>query len=230
MFVELFNKALIKDTIKNKRDKNNLSPTDAFRCKRQILYQLLGIENEDYIISNPQLMNIFQNGNYSHKKFQEIMKEYYKNVEVEKRLELPIKFEKNGKQFEFLLTGYIDLILEKKNKQKAIIELKTHKDWLINGRNYLPREKIEHKGQVMLYMYATGIKEAYIVYENKNTNELKEFKIEYNQRVVDSILDDFKEVWFYFKEQKIPEREDKYNETKYPCSYCPFKKICYKKE
>jgi CRISPR/Cas system-associated exonuclease Cas4 (RecB family) len=121
-----------------------------------------------------------------------------------------------------IITGYKDLY-EGPDNDVMIVELKSISE---SGFNYLNRgPKDNHKRQLHLYMYLTGIRAGMLLYENKNTQELKEFIIEYDEELAKEVVEQIIMVNKHVDENKLPEKE--YNRTDFECRYCPYKNICW---
>ena len=116
----------------------------------------------------PKLQRVFDTGG----SFEERVENYLTKAELLKDREVPAKFNDPP------LSGRIDFIIKGVNDQDTILELKT-----INtgGFEKLQVPKPEHLVQVQLYLNiadeSVSADTAYILYENKNTQDLKSFRI-----------------------------------------------------
>lgn len=86
-----------------------------------------------------------------------------------------------------------------------------------------------HIRQGSLYMFCTGIHTIIFIYEWKPTQEVKEFVVEFQQELIQPILDGCKEVINHLDSGIIPSRPQwAVTSTANGCKYCPYKKECWK--
>jgi CRISPR/Cas system-associated exonuclease Cas4 (RecB family) len=196
--------------------KTALSPTDAFKCPRKVYYSWKKVES----INTPETtLRIFDLGDAIHQRWQKIFDEMKIQIKNEFRIETEYKG--------IPIHGYVDSICIIDN-EPYIIEIKSQKDWNgIHGTDYLKRPKLEHEGQLQLYLHFTGIKKGILLYENKNTSELKEFEVEYDESFVKEILKDFEKLYAQIQLSDLPDKIKGANIEYYPCSFCEFRKHCF---
>ena len=105
-----------------------------------------------------------------------------------------------------------------------IVELKSISD---SGFKYLDRTggKDTHKKQLQLYMYLTGIKIGMLLYENKNTQEMKEYILPYDPVLAQEVVDQIILVNKCVDEGTFPDKE--YDQLSFECRYCPYSNICW---
>lgn len=109
-------------------------------------------------------------------------------------------------------------LIRKKKYRKLYLHLK-------DGAKYTKEEKIKHKvSQHMqmdeiLYNVVKPIEKAVVLYECKNTQELKEFAIEVDQDVMNEVLEKYAEANKHWAEQTLPCRECKNKSEGRWCSY-----------
>lgn len=212
-------------------------PSSVGRCKRQVAYQMLGYPGKPIPGRNLLIMD---NGTYFHER----MEHTFKRMGIMIAPELALKDE------ELRISGRSDAIVWNWLKKEpvendAIVELKTldgnvvyngpQSDVLIvelksinnKGWEKLPKTlpKMEHRMQLQLYMYLTGIRQGVVYYENKDTQEQKYFVVEYNPDMVAKIVADIKEIISHLDAGTLPERE--YPPVSFQCQWCDHKDICY---
>jgi hypothetical protein len=142
-------------------------------CERKHVYQYLGVARERGVDSD--LASIFIHGTWTHLKWQAMgyMAGWLAQTEVP--CEIP----------SLHYTGTIDGILIP--ELEAGWELKS-----INARgfqrvlSYGVDEK--HQRQIHGYMLATGLKKWSVVYEEKNTQQYKEFVVTFDHEMADSVV------------------------------------------
>jgi CRISPR/Cas system-associated exonuclease Cas4 (RecB family) len=116
------------------------------------------------------------------------------------------------------------LLYEGPDNDVIIVELKSISD---SGFKYLDRAgaKEAHKMQLMLYMHVMGIKQGLILYENKNTQEMKEFFIGYDAELSERIIEKVRAANSHVNAGTLPEKE--YQASDFECRYCDYKDICW---
>lgn len=138
----------------------SFSASGAGQCLRRRQLAYLGYKQ---IRPNEQTMNIFANGDYVHLRHQVagLMEGYLLGAEVSVAHE------------HFHLTGTMDGVVD----DESIGEYKS-----INSRGFASVTaygvKEDHDEQIHSYMIASDRTTARVVYENKDTQELKEFRVE----------------------------------------------------
>lgn len=131
----------------------------------------------------------------------------------------------DGEEPEIQPESLPELVYEGPENNVLIVEFKSIKSKGYN--DYVPKTKPkkEHEMQLQLYFFLTGIKKGMVYYENKDTQEQKYFIVEYNQVLIDSIIEDIQYVIACIDKGELPERE--FQPTEVKCRYCDFRDICY---
>lgn len=130
------------------------------------------------------------------------------------------------------IRGFIDLIMNY-DGEEVIGEIKTAKQEVWDTRQAEMKSSGNHMLQLLTYMKLRNAKEGFFLYENKNTQELLLIPISMNERNKKIIDDTFlwlQEVWDNFTDGDLPMRPPSASKTKMPCTYCPIKKECWKKD
>lgn len=214
-------------------------PSSIGRCKRSVVYQMLGYPGKP--ISGQSLL-IMENGTSFHNRMEEIFE----------RMGLLIAPELSLKDEELRISGRSDAIIwnylkkedeedaeeitlyDVKDKDKVvyqgpannilIVELKS-----IKNKNFgkLPKSKPkkEHEMQLQLYFYLTGIRCGLVYYENKDTQESKYYYVEYNEKLVEQVKQDIRDILDYVDRRELPEKEG--NALDIMCRYCDFRNLCH---
>ncbi len=122
--------------------------------------------------------------------------------------------------------GHVDSVVMKEGKPFAILEVKTAKDssFRLFVKKGLKRWSPQYYAQIQSYMGMSGIKKAYIIVFNKDTSELSDELVE------------FDEGFYELLEQKalmisnaviIPPRVNS-SPLWFQCKLCKFNKVCHK--
>jgi CRISPR/Cas system-associated exonuclease Cas4 (RecB family) len=157
------------------------------------------------------------NGTYAHERLQKIIEETGVLKETEREIiseDPPIR-------------GFADVVLDW-NDTEIIGEIKTTKEEQFIHRQSSMKPSSNHLLQILTYMKVEGAKEGFLLYENKNTQEICIILISMNERNEKIISDTFewmREVYKTYTENIIPSRG--FAKTSYTCANCPVKKHCW---
>jgi len=211
-------------------------PSSVGKCKRAIVYQMLGYPKKGVGIKS---YLILENGTYTHERLEKM----FKDAGILIASELPLK------DAELKISGRLDLIVHNvfeheeddkmitlKDKGKVIyrgspsdaviVELKSISDSGFNRLNGKPKD--EHRDQVMLYLHLTGIRLGAVFYENKNTQELAEFLVPYDEQEAKRVIDKIRFCGECYDKQQLPEKE--FEKHDFDCLYCDYRENCWPSE
>ena len=85
------------------------------------------------------------------------------------------------------ISGRYDFLINYKDNDRAIVELKSINDKGFQG--LIDSPKPEHMIQLQIYLNIMQLKNGIVVYENKNDQELKAFKVQQSADVWNEILE-----------------------------------------
>lgn len=165
------------------------------------------------------LIRVFEAGNILHDFVVRVLKSE-KNPEVD-LLQTEVPFRMNVE--DFIISGRIDdLLLVKQNSEKMLVEVKSTK-----SLHYIDKPLPHNLLQLQLYMYATGVHKGALLYIEKNTLHSKSFNVDYDEKVALDLIERFKKLHSYFKEDEVPAPEAKRNrEMNWMCTYCEYRTEC----
>jgi CRISPR/Cas system-associated exonuclease Cas4 (RecB family) len=126
--------------------------------------------------------------------------------------------------------GYADIVLEI-NDEEIIGEIKTIKDQYFIQRKGEGSPSPSHLLQLLIYMKIEGAKEGFVLYENKNDNELLSIPIQMNEKneeYIDYVFDWMNSVYKKYKDGDIPKRG--YTKSTWVCKNCPVSDTCLEKD
>lgn len=187
---------------------NTLSASGAGRCQRERQFSYLGKPRRKL---EPKGANIFANGDYMHLRHQVagLVSGYLTEAEY---------FVTNE---EWGLTGTVDAI----TTDGDIAEFKS-----INARGYSSvltwGPKRDHEEQIHSYMLLTGIKTAWLLYENKDTQQLKEFRVDQDDFLMDKVKRELTQVREAISEERLLPMLEPCTEEKGPWRWCDYRDIC----
>jgi len=204
--------------------KSMLRFSSSGKCPRAISYSMLYPEQKEPL--SARAISIFQLGHIVHDVERSIIAEVNELVDQEKEVFIEVD--------DFKVFGHIDGILKLKNKD-VLLDIKTvnERAWKEFDRE-TPKDYI---AQLNVYMYATGLREAYLWVYNKGTSHRKIVPIPYNELVVEESLERFRSAIHGYKTGELPERPYSYKEFEtefyiertlpWQCSYCAFTRLCW---
>lgn len=189
-------------------------PSRLGACMRQVFMAHFCEESEDK--TGDTLLRewmIFETGTYLGVFFQNLCE----------RAKCLVKREAPIKNPKLRIIGHADGIVQI-GGTTYVLELKT-----INDRGYATTTspKGDHIRQVHAYMKGLGINKTIIIYINKNTGQLKEFVVDFDQTVYDVQVK--ARINYYFnriRKKQLPPREGA-SAHAFPCTYCSFQRECW---
>ena len=158
--------------------KRVIRPSELGYCERKTVLSILNLFTEPPPL--PRIQRIFDNGNKVHNRYLRHYIDRMPAIEV-------IAVEENVIDESYWLKGSPDaLIMDKVTKIKYVFELKS-----IKGEDFarLLQPMPVHEVQVRIYMHLTKIDQAIVLYENKNTQETKEFVLKADEVKTKKLLD-----------------------------------------
>ena len=207
MLKELINKYYSE--LKKDREQHHFYITDAGKCPRAVFFKFKKAPAE---AMEPRILMMFDHGDHIH---QLIMKPLFgvRDIRV-------IAAEINIPPQE-LITGRADAILSD-GKELYVLDVKS-----INGQIFksLAEPKEEHINQIQLYLHFFKQKKGILLYVNKDTQDLKEFFIDYNPQIAQSLLKELNDLKVKIDKNIVPPRIPVWPEN-WQCRYCQFKEIC----
>jgi len=125
------------------------------------------------------------------------------------------------------IRGFIDLVMDW-DGTGVVGEIKTAKQEVWDTRQSEMSPSANHMLQVLTYMKLKNIDEGFLLYENKNTQEILIIPIqmnEKNKKTIDNLFVWLCEVYDNFKNGDLPLRP--FIKTSSSCKTCPIKKDCW---
>lgn len=208
--------AKIEEFLKNQppyqSKSNKVSPTYLLACLRQCFYKMKGLPQKEK--QDARSIRIAENGNYMHKRYFDFFEKMGILKEKEKFVSHPT--------YPFL--GYIDAIITLDGKD-YLVELKSISH---DSFSKLTKPLEEHQMQLKMYlMLLKEISEGILLYEDKNTQEIKEFHVIYDKAIEEWFTNRMDTLLDYFNRNEEPPRIC-LNYTDGVYKWCPYVDICFK--
>ena len=220
---------LDRQSVKNQEYKDrhkdgppNFYPSSVGRCPRYITYVMLGFLEVKF---PAQIIRVMNNGNHVHSRIQETLD----NMGIVIASELPLNKDSDDIRVadicrRYRISGRLDNII-RLDGCDYIVEIKSAKDRYFKQWKKANEPDPKHYKQIQLYMYITGIKQGIILVENKNDQELLEFRVEYDQECINEIMKVIQYINSHVDECIVPERA--YAKTSFECRFCDANVMCW---
>ena len=197
---------LLTRVVNQDRKTHCFHPSSLSSCPRK-LYESYLIEDYSLIKEEPRLARIFENGHGVHKRLQTNFRDAGLLIDED----VPISDDK------FEICGEIDGLL-KYWDELIVLDVKS-----INKKGFrnLFRPSESHIIQLNVYLYCLGLRYGILLYECKDDQEIAEYLVEYDPRVLLPIFRKIKYVQECLKSNTVPPRHDGYS-----CRWCEYDKTC----
>jgi len=173
-------------------------------CDRKLAFEYLGIKRQDHAI-RAQTLRIFHNGEMVHRRWQAYFRAMKLLVEKEAKFVIdspPIR-------------GSADaIIVHPVSGDHSIVEIKSINS---NGFSRLDAPMGHHFDQLNIYLGGHKIRDGLVLYENKNTQEVKVFPVKFDQTRFDQLQFRLLKIMHKLNKSQLP---DVFNHD--GCKTCPF--------
>ena len=190
------------------REQKHFYITDTGKCQRAVYFSMKGYPKKEI---EPKILRVFDRGDIIH---QRLMSDFYGIPEIKvtaSEIDIPTRD---------LFHGRADAIISIENKL-YVVDIKSSNDFKFQK---LGIPDLAHIKQIQLYMHYFEILQGILIYENKNTQDLKEFLVEYDSDFCKKIISEFEELKYQVENEIMPQKSK--NLASWQCSYCDFKEEC----
>lgn len=191
-------------------------PSSIGNCSRAIAMDMLGYPQEEV---DPKFIRIVQNGNAVHTRYED----YLRSTGLLVGVEIPIR------DRVLRISGRIDAVirlpLDNGAGKLAVVEFKSSNERRYKEAVANDRPDDAYVKQVQLYMHMLGIDLACIILENKNTQDMWEYWVEYDESEAMWCIDKISMIISCVDAGILPERE--FEKTSTSCRYCNFREECW---
>jgi len=126
------------------------------------------------------------------------------------------------------IRGFADVVLDW-NGADVIGEIKTTKEEQFVHRESSMKPSSNHLLQILTYMKVSGSDNGFLLYENKNTQEICVIPVNMNDRnseIIEEVFDWMREVYKLYQDNLLPTRP--FTKSTWACKGCPVKNKCWK--
>ena len=190
------------------RDRTHFYITDAGRCNRAIYFQFKKYPKKEM---EARILRLMSHGDYTHMRIMSVLF----SLGLVKAAEIEIPKQE-------IINGRADAIISL-NNEIYVLEIKS-----INRTKFaiLNQPDSDHIKQIQLYLHYFNISRGIMLYECKDTQDIKEFFVDYDEGLVKKLLSNFDKLKKEIDENKIPEIPEDLEAWK--CTYCPYLESCKK--
>ena len=209
------------DDFLNERNTTDLKRVDGFhpsytnQCARYWVYLFRGVEAvTDFA---PQTYRIFDNGHAVHDRIYS----YLSNMNILKHEEIPVTLDDPP------IRGTSDGVITFHGDK--LIELKSISDAGFAYRKIYNKPKDDHVRQAQIYLRCLNLDSGFVIYENKNNQELLPIYIEKDDTFIDKLFTKYRKIYDAFLNDKLPTRPYKSIASK-QCASCNVREFCWSDE
>lgn len=186
-------------------------PSYTNQCSRYWYYLFNGVQMKSSF--SPQTYRIFDNGHSVHNR----LYSYFREMGVLLEEEIPVSW--GTPPIEGTADGIIDW------GGRKLIELKSISSEGFHYRKLYNKPKDEHYRQAQIYMKCLDLDSGYVIYENKNNQEILPIHIEIDNKFIDKLFKKYTEIYNNYLNNQIPERP--YKRTSAHCGSCDLAALCW---
>lgn len=207
MLKELIDKFYLDREKGKSKEQTRFYITDAGRCSRSIFFKLKKAPKEEM---EARVLRMFDHGDYIHR----LILNTLFSLGMVRASEINIPPQE-------IVGGRADAIISFDNTL-YVLDIKSINSLVFKN---LQEAKEENINQIQLYLHFFKIPKGILLYVSKDTQELKEFLIEYNPAIVNNLLKGLRNLKTKIDSNIIPSRIPGYPED-WQCQYCAFREIC----
>lgn len=212
ILLEQIDISLSKRNGKEHRKVEYFRPSNTNQCARYWFYVFNGID--DYPVSfSSQTYRIFDNGHAVHDR----LYSYFKEMGILVEEELPVSYD--DPPIQGTADGVIDLYGHK------LIELKSISAEGFEYRRLAHKPSDDHYRQAQIYMQCLNLDSGFVIYENKNNQQILPIYIERDTKFIDKLFNKYRKIYNSYKEGLIPDRP--YKRTSKHCASCDLQSHCW---
>jgi CRISPR/Cas system-associated exonuclease Cas4 (RecB family) len=212
--IEKIDKSFVVRNDKQFKKVGGFHPSYTNQCSRFWFYLFEGVEMETSF--SPQTYRIFDNGHAVHERIYG----YFRDMGILVAEEIPVTY--SDPPIEGTADGIIDFHGNK------LIELKSISNEGFEYRRIYKKPKDDHFRQAQIYMRCLDLDQAFVIYENKNNQQILPLLIDRDDAFIDKLFVKYRKFYKNFTDNTIPARP--YKMTSKNCSNCDLASMCWNDE
>lgn len=181
--------------------------TDAGKCPRAVFFRFKNAPKE---AMDPRIMRIFEHGENIHRSIFNVLYRLRLGVTTE----IPIPAQE-------IISGRADAILCI-NNENYVLDIKSINSFIFKK---MTEPKEENVYQIQLYLHYFNIKKGVLLYIDKDQQDMKEFFVDYDEALCNSLIEKFQTLKGQVEANTVPARLADYPRN-WQCNYCQFKDLC----
>ena len=205
MLKELIDKFYLDQ--QKRKEQTRFYITDAGKCGRAVFFKFKNAPREKM---EPRILRLYERGEYLHRNI----------ISILIRMGILVASEVNIPAQE-MISGRADAIVSL-NNELYLLDIKSMNSMIFRNLNE-PKE--ENAYQLQLYLHYFNMKKGILLYVDKDKQDIKEFVINYDKNLVQSLLKGFTDLKQKVDSNVIPDRLFDYLQS-WQCQYCQFREVC----
>ena len=193
------------------KEKTHFYVTDAGKCARAVYLSLKNAPKEPL---DARALRIFEHGDHTHMRLASALF----SLGIVCAVEVAIPPNET-------IHGRADAIV-RLDGETYVVEFKSINRYAFENKLSTPQP--EHLQQVQLYMHFFKIPKGILIYESKDTQDIKEFVVEYDKDLVGKVLGEFDHIHGFVERGVIPPKPKDIESWR--CEYCCYRQTCAKVE
>jgi len=189
------------------REQHHFYITDAGKCPRAIFFKFKNVPREKM---TAEILRMLDHGDYVQ---MHILNSLF-SLGVVRASEIKIPLQE-------IISGRADAIITL-NNELYVVDFKSMNSYKFKD---LKEPLNDNVNQLQLYLHFFKIPKGILLYVDKNTLALKEFLVNYNSKLVNSLLKSLENLKEKIDKNIIPIRLSDYPSSM-QCRYCAFREIC----
>ncbi len=191
------------------KEKTHFYVTDAGKCARAVYLSLKNAPKEPL---DARALRIFEHGDHTHMRLASAL--FSLGIVCAVEVAIPPNETIHGRADAIVRVDGASYVVEFKSINRYAFEKK------------LDAPQSEHLRQLQLYLHFFKIPKGILVYENKDTQDLKEFVVDYDKALVTNILVEFDVIRGHVERGVVPPKPEDIEPWR--CEYCDYRRTCVK--
>ena len=192
------------------RERTAFYVTDVASCPRAVFFDFKKFPRKE---QEPRVARIMHNGDFVHQRLVEALQS--EGVLKPENVEVNMPFNE-------LVRGRADALIDI-NGERYVVDFKSMNSFKFKQ---ITAPEDDHVKQVQMYMHFFALKHALLVYECKNTQDVKEFLVVYDEQLVNECLAELYKLRSQINQNMLPDVPVRVEQWR--CEYCPFLEECKK--